>query len=102
MQKEIFLQHEAWLPRTVKHITKIVFAMGQRLLWVDRLCIVQDNEAHKAAKSEAMGAVYANTYFTMAAAEAHGANDGIWNVGDSFESPMVMGGFLNIADSTGF
>ncbi|KAK0625105.1 heterokaryon incompatibility protein-domain-containing protein [Bombardia bombarda] len=62
------------LPRTICDAMKLVADLGFTYLWVDRLCIVQDDEADKQAQIKAMGAIYSNSTFTLVAAQSHDAS----------------------------
>jgi hypothetical protein len=60
------------VPKTIEHCVLLTRALGIRYLWVDRFCIVQDDNIGKANQIAAMAAIYANSYITIAATE--GAN----------------------------
>jgi len=51
----------------------LVATLDLAYFWVDRLCIVQDDVAEKQAQLEAMGAIYAQSYVTIIAAQSHDA-----------------------------
>ncbi|KLU91734.1 hypothetical protein MAPG_10683 [Magnaporthiopsis poae ATCC 64411] len=69
------------LPRTIRDAITVTRALGQRYLWVDRLCIVQDDEANKALQIAAMASIYANAYCTIVAADGADADAGLGGVG---------------------
>jgi hypothetical protein len=64
---------EAVLPRTIRDAMTLVAALGLTYLWVDRLCIVQDDVAEKQAQLKVMGSIYAKSYLTIIAAQSHDA-----------------------------
>lgn len=51
--------------------------MGIQYLWVDRLCIVQDQAHEKSIQINAMGTIYTNSYVTLVGLEGHDANYGL-------------------------
>ncbi|KAK4451180.1 heterokaryon incompatibility protein-domain-containing protein [Podospora aff. communis PSN243] len=61
------------LPRTIRDAMAFVAALGLSYLWVDRLCIMQDNEEHKHGQIKAMGSIYSHSSFTIIAAQSHDA-----------------------------
>ena len=75
---ETLLSH---LPATVRDALYLTKAMGERYLWVDRLCIIQNDDEHKVEQLRWMGSIYANSYFTIIAADGQDANYGIRGVG---------------------
>lgn len=50
--------------------------LSVRYLWVDTLCIVQDDEIDKAGQLSSRGTIYKQAQFTIAAAAAAKASDG--------------------------
>jgi hypothetical protein len=53
----------------IRHAIGLASALGERYLWVDALCIVQDNEEHCAEQLRLMGAIYASAKFTIVASD---------------------------------
>ncbi|KAG8167099.1 hypothetical protein KVR01_002788 [Diaporthe batatas] len=62
---------EDWrfLPKTIQDAVLLVRALGQRYLWVDSLCIVQDSTSSWELNAKAMHLVYGNAFFTICAAD---------------------------------
>ncbi|OJD33736.1 heterokaryon incompatibility protein [Diplodia corticola] len=69
------------LPETIRDAIRLVQAIGERFLWVDRLCIVQDDHSSKAKAIQAMGAIYANAHCTIVAADGQDADYGLRGIG---------------------
>lgn len=53
------------IPPTIKHAIKIVQNIGERYLWVDAICIVQDDAQHTTKQLELMGAIYSSSKLTI-------------------------------------
>ncbi|KAF2469324.1 HET-domain-containing protein [Lindgomyces ingoldianus] len=70
----------ARLPRTVRDAIVLTKAMSQRYLWVDRLCIVQDDFENKKEQLDNMASIYARSYFTIVAADGSDADYGLRGV----------------------
>lgn len=64
------------LPKTIHDAITLTRQLGFKYLWVDALCIIQDNEADKIAEINAMGTVFENAALTIAAGSAESANEG--------------------------
>jgi hypothetical protein len=64
-----FRNKELAPPLTIQDSVEVVSSLGLRYLWVDRFCIVQDDEKTKGAQLEAMASIYANAYLTIAACD---------------------------------
>ncbi|KAH7083881.1 heterokaryon incompatibility protein-domain-containing protein [Paraphoma chrysanthemicola] len=50
-----------------RNAVAVARSLGVLYLWIDSLCIVQDDDEDKAAQISAMGAIYSNSYLTIAA-----------------------------------
>jgi len=76
----------ATMPKTVRDAMRFTKSMGEQYLWVDRLCIVQDDMEHKTEQLSWMSSIYANSYFTIIAADGDDANYGLRGI-DTRSSP---------------
>lgn len=65
------------LPTTVSDAAMLLGRLGMRYLWVDILCIVQDNDDDKDLYIPFMGSVYTASEFTIIANGKNGASDGL-------------------------
>jgi len=64
------------LPTTITDAIWLTRKLGTRFLWVDRLCIVQDDEAEKQEHVRNMAFIFANAHLVIVAAGPH-ANSGL-------------------------
>lgn len=69
------------LPETIRDALRLLQHLGERYLWVDRLCIVQDDEKNKLLHVLNMDTVFMNAYCTIVAADGKDANWGLPGVG---------------------
>ncbi|KAB5578250.1 heterokaryon incompatibility protein-domain-containing protein [Coniochaeta sp. 2T2.1] len=69
------------LPRTITDAMVFVKGLGVRYLWVDALCLVQDDEEDVELGMEVMNSVYQGSWFTVIAAEGADAEAGLPGVG---------------------
>jgi hypothetical protein len=60
----------ASLPKTFQDAIQITRHLGIRYLWIDSLCIIQDDEDDWEREASQMAAVYGNSYLTIAASSA--------------------------------
>lgn len=58
--------NRAKIPKTILDSLELTSALGLRYLWVDRFCIIQDDDS-KHRQLTAMASVYVNAYFTIVA-----------------------------------
>lgn len=65
------------VPRTVRDAMGITECLGERYLWVDRLCIVQDDQAALGTSLNAMHHIYANSALCLIALAGKDANHGL-------------------------
>ncbi|EGZ68528.1 HET-domain-containing protein [Neurospora tetrasperma FGSC 2509] len=63
--------------RTITDAMIFTFNMGYRYLWVDALCIVQDDDADKMSQLHIMGDIYKNAVFTIVAAAGGNSGSGL-------------------------
>ena len=69
------------IPNTIGDALRLVSLLGERYLWVDTFCIVQDDEEMKQLNINSMASIYANSYFTIIAADGKDANHGLRGIG---------------------
>ncbi|KAF9887083.1 hypothetical protein FE257_010577 [Aspergillus nanangensis] len=67
------------LPQTFQDTIRVTQELGQRYLWIDSLCIIQDDPEDWAREANTMERVYSMAYFTIAAISAQSATQGILN-----------------------
>jgi hypothetical protein len=65
------------LPNTIRDVLGFTEMLGVRYLWVDSLCIVQDDTNAKYAEMENMSAIYANASVTIIASDGRDAYNGL-------------------------
>ncbi|KAH8657486.1 heterokaryon incompatibility protein-domain-containing protein [Tricladium varicosporioides] len=81
LQKDqAFTKERLVLPRTIEHAIGLTRLLGETYLWVDRLCIVQDDNSTKSAQINSMAQIYANSYFTIVAAQGSDADAGLCGI----------------------
>jgi hypothetical protein len=64
------------IPETFRHAIDVTRALGLGFLWIDSLCIVQDDLQDWAQESAKMSRIYANAVVTIAASAAENAAQG--------------------------
>jgi hypothetical protein len=64
------------LPATLQDAVKVTLGLGYNYLWVDSLCIIQDDEADKTREIATMPSIYNNAVVTNAAMTASSASKG--------------------------
>lgn len=72
-------RHRTSLSRTVQDAIHVVRSMGERYLWVDGLCIIQ-NSPQKAGQISNMDTIYGAALLTLVAAYGSDANAGLRGV----------------------
>lgn len=71
------------LPKTINDAIDLVRAMNERYLWVDALCLVQDDEDDVSLGIKQLNSIYQGSYFTIVAASGTDANAGLPGVGSA-------------------
>ncbi|CAG8956835.1 hypothetical protein HYFRA_00011224 [Hymenoscyphus fraxineus] len=91
------------VPQTIRDSMTLCSLINQRYLWVDRLCIVQDDLENKMASIDAMAWIYAQATLTIVAAQGTDADFGLPGIGGKhiearakhilpfFSGPMLKG-----------
>ena len=78
----------ARLPQTLQDAVKTTRALGLRYLWVDSLCIMQDNVDDKEHEMARMQQVFQNSHITIVAARSRSCHDGFFHAERS-RDPLV-------------
>ncbi|KAL9619302.1 MAG: hypothetical protein Q9160_006067 [Pyrenula sp. 1 TL-2023] len=65
------------LPETIKDAMTFVRLLNERYLWIDCLCIVQDDKLEKRFQIDKMDGIYEEALFTIVAASGDDANAGL-------------------------
>ncbi|KAH6661935.1 heterokaryon incompatibility protein-domain-containing protein [Plectosphaerella plurivora] len=68
---------DADMPQAISDGIWLARKLGIKLLWVDRFCIVQDDDAEREEYLRNMGHVFANAYLTVVAAAGENADTGL-------------------------
>ncbi len=69
------------VPATIRDAIDLCALVGQRYLWVDRVCIVQNDFDTKRGHLSAMAQTYAKAEFTIVAADGSHADQGLSGLG---------------------
>jgi hypothetical protein len=85
---ETFLQKNAFsvtgllpeIPNTIRDAIKLVELLGERYLWVDSLCIIQDDEDTKHIQISNLASIYNHACLTIIAADGDNADHGLRGV----------------------
>ncbi|KAK2761233.1 hypothetical protein FQN54_001755 [Arachnomyces sp. PD_36] len=64
------------LPKTLQDALRVTQRLGIRFLWVDALCIIQDDPSDKAHEISKIAQVYQNAFLTLSATRALTVQDG--------------------------
>jgi hypothetical protein len=78
------------IPRTIRQAMELVRDLNQRYLWVDRLCIVQDDERAKKDQIKSMAEIYSNSYLTIIAARGRDATWCLWGESGKCERELDL------------
>ncbi|KAG1730501.1 heterokaryon incompatibility protein-domain-containing protein, partial [Suillus paluster] len=65
----------AHFPETITDSIQLVRQLGKRYMWIDTLCIIQDDLEDKIHQKHAMDLIYGGSYFTIYAAGGTSARD---------------------------
>jgi hypothetical protein len=94
----------SFLPKTFQGAIHITKKLGIKYLWIDCLCIVQDDPLDWEREASAMGQVYRSSYLTLSAASSTDSNTGCFpsRTQDSYITPGTLSlGYQTTRDATG-
>ncbi|WYZ34025.1 hypothetical protein EsH8_I_000301 [Colletotrichum jinshuiense] len=75
-------------PRTIRDAMNLVRSLGERFLWVDAICIVQDDLEQKARDIPNMDIVYGKAFATIVALHGNNADAGLPGVAPGTRPPQ--------------
>ncbi|KAL1848495.1 hypothetical protein Daus18300_013596 [Diaporthe australafricana] len=65
------------IPQTIRDAIKLVQMIGYRYIWVDALCIIQDDEASRHGQISQMHEIYRHADLTIVAADGDDCSNGL-------------------------
>ncbi|KAF1843088.1 HET-domain-containing protein [Cucurbitaria berberidis CBS 394.84] len=74
------------LPETLRDAVRLTHRMGFEWLWIDSLCILQDDFPDWSRESSRMAQIYGNAAFTICADSTRSTDDGIFRQRDVLQS----------------
>lgn len=80
------------LPKTFQQAIQFTRKLGMNYIWIDSLCIIQDDAADWREQSSKMATIYENSSITLAAATAVNSLQGCFQSPDPFLTGFVSNG----------
>ncbi|KAF8846453.1 HET-domain-containing protein [Acephala macrosclerotiorum] len=77
------------LPKTFREAVFIARELGIRYLWIDSLCIIQDDFSDWEHEASRMGSVYAHAYFTISALSSADDSSGCFREGSDIKTVSI-------------
>jgi hypothetical protein len=68
------------IPKTLQEAIILTRKLGISCIWIDNLCVVQDDREDWQRESSIMGDIVKNAFIVIAAAHSKGANAGLFNI----------------------
>ncbi|TQN66471.1 hypothetical protein CSHISOI_08947 [Colletotrichum shisoi] len=79
------------LPKTLRDAVEVCRRLQVAFIWIDALCIIQDDEVSKLAEVGNMAQVYKNALFTICASSASSTTEGFLDYRSSpFQDPTMF------------
>lgn len=66
------------MPKTFLEAMQLVQRLNIQYLWIDTLCIVQDDSEDWEREAAGMGTIYSNAFITICATAGSDCNAGLW------------------------
>ena len=93
MMKDNALRSDRYTPLTIKDAMEVCRRLNLQYLWVDRLCIVQDDDELREYEIRRMAGIYSNAVLTIAAVDGKSAQSGLCGVSKRTRRPQVSAAF---------
>jgi hypothetical protein len=81
------IRPEAW-PKTFQDAINVARALDIQYLWIDSLCIIQDDTRDWETEALKMNEVYANAYATIFAERSSHCDDGLFRTGEDARAQL--------------
>lgn len=82
----------AQLPKTFREAIEVTFRLGIEYIWIDSLCIIQDDKADWKREAALMAYIYSNAFCTIAAVDAADGTGGLFRPQNPRQSnPCLIG-----------
>jgi hypothetical protein len=79
----------AELPKTFQHAVHVTAKLSLRYLWIDSLCIVQNDKEDWRHEGSKMAQIYMNSYITIAATASKDSSQGLFRVHGHEHAPKT-------------
>lgn len=88
----------AWkaVPRTLQEAIAFTRRLGLRYLWIDALCVIQDNADDWAREAALMSDVYQNSYLTLAGLHSSENTNGLFSTRGSTSQSKLL--YIEVED----
>ncbi|KAI0114085.1 heterokaryon incompatibility protein-domain-containing protein [Nemania sp. FL0031] len=95
------------LPRMIRDAMEVCKRLGERYLWVDRLCIVQDDKQDKYGQIRSLEAIYSRASLVIVATCGDSIHSGLTGINDKcpregYQIPTGVFGFTMVNKLSGF
>jgi hypothetical protein len=89
LENSLLRERHNIIPQTIRDSMEVVKAVGEKYLWVDALCILQDENSQEQQNQMAnMDRIYARALFTIVAADGAHANLGLSGISRPRSPPV--------------
>ena len=78
------------LPKTIRNAITLVQSLSLRYLWVDSLCLLQNDPADLEQGVGVMDQIYEHAWLTIIAAYGHDANAGLPGIESTYREPRAL------------
>jgi hypothetical protein len=100
MRQTAISELDGELPQTLQHAFRLTRLLGIRYLWIDALCIVQDDPEEWELEAAKMGLIYSNAFLVISAIVSSHAGDDLFKPRGAGGAPhRIM--TMCLSDSTG-
>ncbi|KAH8586951.1 heterokaryon incompatibility protein-domain-containing protein, partial [Bisporella sp. PMI_857] len=90
MRPGALAERQEQIPRVIRDAMAVVLLMDEKFLWVDTLCIVQDDPQLKHCEIARMNTIYSQASLTIIALSATHADQGLFGIPPKFRFPATI------------